>query len=312
MPDQDYKTEEFYEIASRLKLSRRKIKRLIENRLFPRIRKIGQGQGKGWGYVYPASALAELEWLVKLNAEYSDFSELRWRLWLESECWEWLWKDLRKELLDDWMQKPNYDVDSDLDLDEMDRRVQRLLSKFSKAKRMKAPNVSSVLWAGIWLLLSGHPYPYVDKDGKEFWRPLFRRFYGDDKADSLIETFAPWLGRDKVQFILENASECFAASVRAEVMYELRLGLPQMPVRKTRKAELQQLKSLIVSCLILQFVLEYSFLNNPEIQKAVMEQRLNAVAVLITPDGAAHGKDNSECKEIVTENAMHLKMPVPS
>lgn len=305
-----YTREQFHQLAQGKGLDKRKIRRLIENRLFPRTRKVGLGHARGCKYEYPGEALGQLEELVRFRVVYPDFSELRWRLWLESEGWEWLWKDLLKELLSDWMRKPDYNLNRDSDRNKIDRRVQRSLLKFSRARHMSADNVSSVLWAGIYLLFSGQPY--VDEDGNEFWRPLFRQFYGDEEADSLVKTFAPWLARDKVQFILENATEYFAASVRAEVMAELRLGLPQMPVRKTRKAEMRQLKCLVVSSLVLQFILVCSLRNNPEIQKAGFEWSCNnAVAVLVTPDGAAHGKDNSECKEIVTEEAMHLKTPIP-
>ncbi len=101
METQQYTPEEFYQLAYRLGLTEREVRGLRSHRLFPPTLQKGKGYKKGKRYYYTSDSVSQLntlnQWLKQPSAR--NHKDLRWYLWLYGG-WDWLWDDVRKDLLE--------------------------------------------------------------------------------------------------------------------------------------------------------------------------------------------------------------------
>jgi hypothetical protein len=101
MNDKEYTPNDFYQIANKMGITQGQLQRLRSNRLFPLTNQIGLGRGKGKKYFYTEKSIDELKTLIywRNQPQARNLKDLRWYLWLFGE-WNWLWNDIKKDLLD--------------------------------------------------------------------------------------------------------------------------------------------------------------------------------------------------------------------
>jgi hypothetical protein len=103
MDIEGFTTQEFHALAMKIGLTAGQIKRLKENRLFPRTERVSPGGwGKGHRFYYPPESVDALKSLLYWRGERGTryLEDLRWYLWLYGDGWDWLWEDVRKDLQD--------------------------------------------------------------------------------------------------------------------------------------------------------------------------------------------------------------------
>ncbi len=272
MQNDVFTVEEFHQLAENKGLSNRQIRRLIENRLFPETKKIGLGRGKGCQYVYQREAERQLDVIVKVKKKVKKFQYLRILMWFGGL--DWVWEDLRTELLSELQEPPSYEMeDGELcssALFDIDRQITTINQVYSKISKMKEYIRVRALWEIAWLRILHQPYPYQG-DSESGDKPL-SQFFGHAEADSLLPVLALAYEYNNVKFVVENASAAFAARVKPFVLRELQLGLPKMPVPEKVNPTFYWTKLYIIVFLVLEHTMTMSTLNNPEIMRARFEE----------------------------------------
>ena len=101
MENKEYTPEEFYLKAYKSGLTPRQVHGLRSKRLFPPTRQVGLGRGQGKRYYYTDKSINELKTLVYWHnqPQARNLKDLRWYLWVFGG-WDWIWDDIRKDLLD--------------------------------------------------------------------------------------------------------------------------------------------------------------------------------------------------------------------
>lgn len=308
-----FTVEEFCKLAESKGLSRRQIRRLIENRLFPKTIKIGIGRAKGCRYLYPLYAEVDLDLIVHLKSSCPDFDKLRYLMWLEG-C-DWVWEDIKADLANRLKEPKKLRPGNDKDLDRVDRRILETTSIYARASGMHPDDVQKALWASHWLAGTGEPYPYESNDdpackdganGDESTSSALNEFYGDSNADSLLAWFSN-ITYDEKTFILLNASETFAAhQIRPYVRQCLQSQLTKRLVfPKGENPFFYWLRFQIIISLVIVYKFFQLNSEREDIQKAHIQRCLNirSSQLLEQSEDTAHGKESSECGPILPENS---------